>query len=78
MSNDTKIAITGETGKVKWFDSRKGYGFILGCDGKEVFVHFSTIQIEGYRKLKDGVTVIYDAVAGANGWAATRVLPNSA
>jgi len=49
------------TGVVKWFDVKKGYGFILGAeDGKDVFVHFSAIEGDGFRTLKDGDAVEYE------------------
>ena len=48
------------TGTVKWFDAKKGYGFIAGEDGKDIFVHYSNIDGEGYRTLKDGVEVEYE------------------
>ena len=48
------------TGTVKWFDAKKGYGFIAGEDGKDVFVHYSNIDGEGYRTLKDGAEVEYE------------------
>ena len=49
------------TGTVKWFNDEKGYGF-LSCDegGEDVFVHFSAIQVEGFRTLKEGQKVTYD------------------
>lgn len=47
-------------GKVKWFDSKKGYGFILDAEGKEIFVHFSGIVKEGFKSLTEGQQVEYE------------------
>jgi CspA family cold shock protein len=59
---------------VKWFDARKGFGFLTGPDGIDVFIHFSVIeQSDGFRTLKDGEEVIYSAAKGPKGWAATKV-----
>ncbi|MBO7697605.1 MAG: cold-shock protein [Erysipelotrichaceae bacterium] len=55
------------TGKVKWFNAAKGYGFITGDDGKEVFVHFSAIQVDGYKTLDEGQAVEYDVNDGEKG-----------
>lgn len=49
-------------GKVKWFNAKKGFGFITDTDGKDVFVHFSAIQGEGYKTLEDGQLVSFDVV----------------
>jgi CspA family cold shock protein len=56
------------TGIVKWFSSKKGYGFITPADGsKDVFVHFSAIQGEGYKKLDEGDKVEFEVVVGEKG-----------
>jgi CspA family cold shock protein len=47
-------------GVVKWFDADKGYGFISSEDGKDIFVHFSAIQSEGYKTLQEGDQVVFD------------------
>lgn len=60
-------------GTVKWFDSKKGYGFILGPEGKDVFVHFSVIEGEGFRSLRDGEMVEYEFHAGDKGLLAKLV-----
>ncbi|HEX4125367.1 MAG TPA: cold shock domain-containing protein [Tepidisphaeraceae bacterium] len=61
------------TGPVKWFDSKKGFGFIVGPSGQDVFVHFSSIDGDGFRALRDGETVEYELTAGAKGFAASHV-----
>ena len=61
------------TGKVKWFNAAKGYGFITGEDGTEVFVHFSAIQGDGYKTLDDGQAVEYEVNEGAKGPQAVNV-----
>jgi CspA family cold shock protein len=61
-------------GLVKWFDPRKGFGFIVGPDGQDIFTHYSVIQGDGFRVLKDGSPVQYDAVKTDKGWKATRVV----
>ena len=62
------------TGKVKWFKSDKGYGFITmeGHD-KDIFVHFSSINAEGFKTLQEGQTVEFDIVEGDRGHQATNV-----
>jgi CspA family cold shock protein len=60
-------------GTVKWFNNVKGYGF-LGCDGgNDVFVHFSSIQKDGYKSLKEGEEAIFDIIQGEKGPQADRV-----
>ena len=61
------------TGKVKWFNSAKGYGFITGDDGTEVFVHFSAINGDGYKSLDDGQAVSYEVNEGEKGPQAVNV-----
>ncbi len=60
-------------GTVKWFNSQKGYGFISDESGKDVFVHFSGLNMEGFKTLEDGQAVEYDVVEGAKGPQATNV-----
>jgi CspA family cold shock protein len=60
-------------GTVKWFDSKKGFGFIVNADGKDVFVHFSSIEGNGFRSLKDGEQVDYEQVEGTKGLHALHV-----
>ncbi len=61
-------------GVVKWFNDAKGFGFIQHNDGKDVFVHFSTICTEGFKTLKDGEEVEYEFHEGPKGLQATRVV----
>lgn len=61
------------TGKVKWFSDAKGYGFIEGSDGKDVFVHYSSIEGDGYRSLQEGAEVEYDVVSDQKGPRADNV-----
>jgi CspA family cold shock protein len=60
-------------GTVKWFDSKKGFGFIVNPDGKDVFVHFSSIEGDGFRSLKDGEEVTYEQIEGIKGLMAQKV-----
>lgn len=60
-------------GKVKWFDPKKGFGFILGEEGQDVFVHYTSIVGEGFRALKDGETVDYELIHGDKGLQAKGV-----
>ncbi|MCH3963640.1 MAG: cold-shock protein [Clostridium sp.] len=55
------------SGTVKWFNGEKGYGFITGEDGKDVFAHFSQINADGYKTLEEGQKVSYDVVQGQKG-----------
>lgn len=62
------------TGTVKWFDAEKGYGFITPEDGsKDLFVHHSEIQVEGYASLEDGQKVSFEVGSGQKGPCATNV-----
>lgn len=61
------------TGKVKWFKSDKGYGFITMEDGKDIFVHFSSINAEGFKTLQEGQNVEFEIVEGDRGPQATNV-----
>nr|WP_233488484.1 cold-shock protein [Petrotoga sp. 9PW.55.5.1] len=62
-------------GRVKWFDSKKGYGFITGEDGNDVFVHFSAIDMDGYKKLEEDDEVEFEVVQGDKGPQASKVRP---
>jgi len=62
------------TGKVKWFNNAKGYGFILAeSGGDDLFVHYSSIQMDGYKTLKAGQTVEFDVQKGPKGMHAVNI-----
>ena len=61
------------TGTVKWFNAEKGYGFISREDGPDVFVHYSAIQMNGYRTLEEGQHVEFDVGPGKKGEEAQNV-----
>lgn len=61
-------------GVVKWFSEQKGYGFIEVPEGKDIFIHFSTIKKSGLQMLFEGQTVEFDRVDGANGPEAANVV----
>ena len=60
-------------GKVKWFNDAKGYGFIETTEGKDIFVHYSAIQKDGFKTLSEGQEVTFDIVDGAKGPQAANV-----
>jgi CspA family cold shock protein len=60
-------------GKVKWFNAEKGFGFIEREGGKDVFVHFSAIQMDGFKTLEEGQMVEFDIVEGERGPQAANV-----
>ncbi len=60
-------------GKVKWFNTEKGYGFILSPEGEDVFVHYRAIMFDGFKKLREGETVSYLQVKSDKGWQAAEV-----
>ena len=61
-------------GTVKWFNQKKGYGFLISEDGKEIFVHFSSIQGEGFKSLREGDEVEFEITQGEKGEQATNVV----
>ena len=62
-----------QQGTVKWFNAKKGYGFISDAEGKDIFVHFSALNMEGFKELKDGEAVEFDVVEGDKGPQAANV-----
>lgn len=60
-------------GSVKWFDTKKGYGFIVGPEGKDVFVHYTSIEGDGFRALREGEEVEYELVHTDKGLQAANV-----
>lgn len=61
-------------GRVKWFNERRGFGFIERDDGDDLFVHYSAIQMEGFKTLEEGQEVEFDIVEGEKGLQATNVV----
>ena len=62
-----------QQGTVKWFNAKKGYGFISDENGADVFVHFSALNMEGFKELKDGEQVEFEVVEGGKGPQAANV-----
>ena len=62
------------TGKVKWFNDAKGFGFILQDSGPDIFVHYSQINGDGFKTLEEGEAVEYDVVQGPKGLLAEQVV----
>lgn len=60
-------------GKVKWFNERRGFGFIEREDGEDLFVHYSAINMDGYKILEEGQEVEFDIVESSKGLQATNV-----
>ena len=61
-------------GTVKWFNNQKGYGFITAEDGKDVFVHYSGLNMEGFKSLEEGAAVEFETADGAKGPQAVNVV----
>ena len=61
------------TGVVKWFDSKKGYGFISDAEGNDVFVHYTGLNMDGYKTLEEGQEVEFDVTEGTKGPQAVNV-----
>ena len=73
-SPSVKVEEAMVTGKVKWFDCKKGFGFIVNDAGQDVFAHYSVIEGDGFRSLKEGEVVNYDPAVGANGLFASKII----
>jgi CspA family cold shock protein len=75
LSNGDKEVFM-QSGTVKWFNDAKGFGFITPSDGSaDVFVHFSTIEADGFKTLTEGQQVEFESVKGPKGMQTTRVVP---
>jgi CspA family cold shock protein len=81
-SSAAETAMSGEkvmaeriVGTVKWFNTSKGYGFLGRDDGEDVFVHFSSIKADGYRRLEKGQAVEFSVEEGPKGLQASHVIP---
>jgi CspA family cold shock protein len=68
------VVLLRVTGKVKWFNETKGYGFIKQDSGRDIFVHYSEIQEDGYKTLAEGETVEFELREGSKGLEATNVI----
>ncbi|SHJ26085.1 cold-shock protein [Hespellia stercorisuis] len=62
------------TGTVKWFNNQKGYGFISDADGNDVFVHYSGLNMDGFKSLEEGQEVEFEVTEGAKGPQAINVV----
>lgn len=62
-----------QQGTVKWFNAKKGYGFISDAEGKDIFVHFSALNMDGFKELKDGEAVEFEVIEGDKGSQAANV-----
>lgn len=63
-----------QQGTVKWFNAKKGYGFLSDAEGNDIFVHYSALQMDGFKELKDGESVEFEVVDGEKGSQAANVI----
>ena len=75
LRNDTNKMAERDKGTVKWFNERKGFGFIERENGSDVFVHFSSIKDDGFKTLKDGQSVEFTVISNEKGESANEVTP---
>jgi cold shock protein len=76
-ATEARRTVVREKGIVKWFNAAKGYGFIQRSNGDDVFVHFSAIQMNGYRTLEEGAEVEFEVKRGPKGLQAENVMQPS-
>ena len=67
------MEVTNMTGKVKWFNAEKGYGFITSDDGQDIFAHYSQIQKDGFKSLDENERVSFEVVDGDKGPQASNI-----
>lgn len=63
-----------QQGTVKWFNAKKGYGFLSNAEGEDIFVHYSALQMDGFKELKDGEAVEFEVIDGEKGPQAANVV----
>jgi len=78
LQESKEVRSTMISGKVKWFNAAKGYGFIQLAQGSDVFVHYSVIETDGYRSLREGQEVTFELGCGPKGDHATKVVTAAA
>ncbi|MCI7276531.1 MAG: cold shock domain-containing protein [Lachnospiraceae bacterium] len=62
-----------QNGTVKWFNNQKGYGFLSDSEGKDIFVHYSNLNMDGFKTLEEGQAVEFEVINGAKGLQAVNV-----
>jgi len=71
--NDALGKLSSKTGTVKWFDSKKGYGFLVDQNGQDIFAHYKQIREDGYRTLTTGMKVSFDIISTPKGLSAVNI-----